>query len=258
MNRTNARSAKFLRSDVHWKVALRALVRFTRGPRELLDPPRRTSVFGLADLLRDGIVCGNGLPMNPMAFPFSAVFAAGVLLGCAGTGWAHGSLHEQLAAVNAQLEKQPANADLLLWRADLHRQHGQWEEAVRDIAAAQLAGAEAGALAMARAQLAVSRADWEMAARELPVLARELPENAEAWRIAGTVETARARHAAAAAAWRAAVDRADPPRPDDFISLARASRAAGADDGALAALDAGIARLGEASALVVRQEVNAQ
>ena len=189
--------------------------------------------------------------MNRMALPNSALaVAAAALLAGAGAGWAHGSLHEQLTAVNAQLEKQPANAELLLWRADLRRQHQQWEEATHDIAEAQRAGATAGELAMARTQLAVSRGDWEVAARELPLLARELPQNAEAWRIAATVESARSRHAAAAAAWRMAADRAQPPRPDDFISLARASRAAGADDGAIAALDAGIAQLGEASALI--------
>lgn len=186
-----------------------------------------------------------------MVFPRPAVLvSAGFLLGSVCAVWAHGAFHEQIAAVNAQIEKQPGNAGPLLWRADLHRQHEQWDDAARDIAAAQHAGATAGALAMARAQLAVSRADWENAARELPVLASELPENADTWRIAGTVETARKGHTAAAAAWRSAVDRAQPPRPDDFISLARASRAAGADDAAIGALDAGIARIGEVSALI--------
>jgi tetratricopeptide (TPR) repeat protein len=159
-------------------------------------------------------------------------------------------LDEIIDAVSAALEKQPGDHELWLRRADLRRLQGEWEAAAEDIAAARGAGALPGTLALARAQLAVSRADWETAARELPVLARELPENAEGWRLAANVETARGRHTAAAAAWSAVVAKAETPWPDDFISLARERRAFGADDEAIGALDAGLHQLGEASALL--------
>ncbi len=168
-------------------------------------------------------------------------------LGCCGKADAHGSLHEQFVALTAALETNPADPELLLLRAGLHRLHEDWEAAAHDIAAAEKAGAGAGVLALVRAEVAVARRNWDAAARELPVLARELPENAEGWRLAALVHTTRGRKADAVAAWRAVVKTSAPSRPEDILSLARALHASGADDNAIAALDAGSQSLGEIS-----------
>ena len=186
-----------------------------------------------------------------MALPIPSIIAVAgcvaVSLGCGGKARAHGSEHEQIVAITAALEKKPGDPGLLLLRAGLHRLHRDWEAAALDIAAAEKAGAGAGALALARTEVAASRLDWDAALRELPALARELPENAEAWRLAASVHTARGKHAEAIAAWRAVIKFAMPLRPEDVISLARALHAAGADDDAIATLDAGSQRLGEIS-----------
>src|SRR5438093_6038271 len=49
----------------------------------------------------------------------------------------HPDLQEQLAALTLQLEKEPANANLWLRRSDVRRQHGQFEAALKDVAAAE-------------------------------------------------------------------------------------------------------------------------
>ncbi len=184
---------------------------------------------------------------RPLSKIHATLFSTVIFLGCRADARAHGSLHEQIAAATVALEKKPGDFELLLLRARLHRQHQDWEAAQRDIAAADEAGAGAGALALARAEVAEGRADWDAAARELPVLARELPENAEAWRLAGRVHSALGRHVEAAAAWRAVAKTATPSRPDDIVSLARALQTGGAHDEALAALAGGSHRLGEIS-----------
>ena len=160
---------------------------------------------------------------------------------------AHGSLHEQIVAITASLETKPGDADLLLLRAGLRREHEDWDAAAQDIIAAEKAGAAAGRLALARSEIAVARKDWDTAARELPTLARELPENADAWRLAGFVHAARGKNSEAIAAWLAVIRRAETPRPDDFLSLARAHHAAHDDDAAIAALETGSRRIGEIS-----------
>jgi len=60
-------------------------------------------------------------------------FVAGVLLVlAAGDLFAHGDLHEQIAAVTRQLEKDPKNAELYLKRGELHRAHQDWDQAQAD------------------------------------------------------------------------------------------------------------------------------
>ncbi len=178
-----------------------------------------------------------------LAAASSLFFAFGL---CEKAG-AHGSLHEQIVAITASLEAKPGDADLLLLRAGLHREHEDWDAAARDIVSAEKAGASAGRLALARTEVAVARKDWDTAARELPTLARELAENADAWRLAGFVHAARRENSEAIAAWLAVTRKADMPRPDDFLSLARAHHAAHDDDAAIAALDTGSRRVGEIS-----------
>jgi tetratricopeptide (TPR) repeat protein len=50
---------------------------------------------------------------------------------------AHGDLHERIAEVSRQIEKEPNRADLRFKRADLHRLHHDWPAARTDLAAAR-------------------------------------------------------------------------------------------------------------------------
>ena len=172
------------------------------------------------------------IPHLPVAASCAALF-----FGARSDAAAHGSLHEQIAAITTALETKPADPGLLILRAGLHRAHMDWDAAILDIAAAENAGASPGALALVRTEVAVARLDWDAAVRELPVLKRDLPHNADAWRLAARVHSARGENAEAVAAWRIVIGSAVPQRPDDTLLLARALHATGADDEAIATLD---------------------
>ena len=184
---------------------------------------------------------------SPAFHLLTVLFCAAFFFGCRGSAAAHGSLDAQIAAFTEALAAKPADPELLLLRANAHGLHKDWPAAAQDIAAAEKAGANAGLVALARAGLAVAQGDWDAAARELPVLKRELPEHVDAWRLAALVHTTRGEKAGAVAVWRTVIGKAAPPRPDDVISLARALHATGADDEAIAALEAGAQSLGEIS-----------
>lgn len=191
------------------------------------------------------------LDSSEMSFPIPNMIVvascAAFSFGYCGTARAHGSLHDQVVEITTALEKKPGDPELLLLRAGRHRSHQDWEAASQDIAAAEKAGAGAGPLALVRAELAVARLEWEGAVRELPVLAREMPENAQAWRLAALVQTTRKQWIEAVTACRAVIKNAAAPLPEDFILLARAQYAGGADDEAITTLDAGSQHLGEIS-----------
>src|SRR5215213_7811574 len=85
------------------------------------------------------------------------------LPGVVSTAQGHGALHEQFAYVNRELAARPDDPELLLRRADLHRQHHDWVAAIQDIDSAAQAGAAPGPFAMSRAQLAASQGGWELA-----------------------------------------------------------------------------------------------
>src|SRR5688572_19884384 len=45
---------------------------------------------------------------------------------------AHGDLHDQIATVTRQINRDPTNASAYLKRGELHRVHGAWEAALGD------------------------------------------------------------------------------------------------------------------------------
>src|SRR5262245_28334640 len=51
--------------------------------------------------------------------------------------WAHGNVHEQIAAVSLHIERSPTNAALHLRRGELHRVHQDWTLALADFSRAE-------------------------------------------------------------------------------------------------------------------------
>ena len=84
----------------------------------------------------------RGAKHNPLAFVAKYKSALGksavlALLACllegAGTNlFAHGDLHERIRIASEQIKEEPRNAALYLKRAELHRNHRQWAEAMAD------------------------------------------------------------------------------------------------------------------------------
>lgn len=161
---------------------------------------------------------------------------------------------ERIASLSAELRRTPLAAELLLDRGSLYRIEGQWDRARRDL----------GLAAGLDPRLAAS-AELEQAALELGagrpavalVAARHahdaLPLSADARRLLARAHSALGEMAAAAAAFDEAIERANPPRPEDFLDRADHQLRAGVSAAdVLAGIETGIDRLGPAFALVRR------
>jgi len=173
-----------------------------------------------------------------------AVLAALVVVALAGPARAHGPFHERIAAANERVARQPRNAEALIARGELYRQHGDHDSALADFA-------EAARLAPANDHVELLRArtlvDANRAHQALSHLERYLARHPDS--AAGFVERARAHEAvvarqAAADDWQRALELMPAPSPDDYLRRMRAQLAAGRNEAALGGLDEGIGRLG--------------
>jgi predicted Zn-dependent protease len=169
-----------------------------------------------------------------------------ILLLVAATAGAHMPPSERIAVISRQLGKQP-DAGLHLERARLHADAGHWSPAFRDCDAAERLNPGLAEVDLCRSGIALDHGDPEGAAR----FARrflQTKETAGGYRALASALAASGHSHDAATAMQRAIERAEPPRPGDFLQLARWR----ADDPAraLAALDEGVTTLGS---LVVLQ-----
>lgn len=181
-----------------------------------------------------------------LAFRLFALFCA-VGLVCA-----HGDLHERIAALSARIQKEPGKAELWLQRGELHRQHGEAAVAEADYTEARRLEPALSVVDLARAKLRFEQGDAAGALEPLERYLLEFPTQADARRLRARVLTALGRGPEAAAEW-AKVTLAKPlPLPDDFLAEANALAAIGRITDGVAALDAGVRRLGDLPVLLVR------
>ncbi|HKC25956.1 MAG TPA: tetratricopeptide repeat protein, partial [Thermoanaerobaculia bacterium] len=185
---------------------------------------------------------GGALSKPAAAACLALLLAAPVL-------YAHGDVHDQIAALTLRLRAEPRNAELLLKRGELHRVHGDVEAALADFRAASAIdpSLEAVDLCAARALLEGKR-PTEAAARIERVLARR-PGDPEALLIRARAAAALGETERAAQLYPRALDVAPRPDPDLYVETARALEAAGKGVDALATLERGLARLGAAPSL---------
>lgn len=159
---------------------------------------------------------------------------------------AHGDLHEQIEAVTVRIAEAPASALLHLKRAELHRAHRQWEEALADYARVAALDPDLAAVDLGRGLLFIETDAPRTALDALNRFLARYPAHAEA-RAARARALARLGEPEAAAADLTAAIAASPrPRPEYFTERAQVIAAGGEPRiaEALRGLDEGIARLG--------------
>lgn len=163
---------------------------------------------------------------------------------------AHGLLHEQIDAITRAIEEQGTTPPLLLRRAELHRQHHNWPAALADLERALWLEPHSAEVLLARARLdlesgalpeAIETIDRSVAARP----------TAEAFALRAKIWARLSRPLLAARDYASAIELSDEPAVDYFLGRASALEQAGDSDAALAAVDAGIGRLGP---LIVLQQ----
>lgn len=178
-------------------------------------------------------------------------WATGWLLAAvlAGPLGAHGDDQRVLELLTAELARAP-DADLHLRRGELHRHLRDWERAEADYAAAARLAPELAVVAYFRARARLEAGD---PAGALPAIDRFLaaePGSPEGWFLRAEIHAAAGRTAAAAADCARGIERAPEPRPEHFLRHARLVAGGGDRGAALAALDAGLERLGPVVSLV--------
>ena len=175
-----------------------------------------------------------------------ALLLAAALAGPLG---AHGDDQRVLELLTAELARAP-DADLHLRRGELHRHLRDWERAEADYAAAARLAPELAVVAYFRARARLEAGD---PAGALPAIDRFLaaePGSPEGWFLRAEIHAAAGRTTAAAADCARGIERAPEPRPEHFLRHARLLAGGGDRGAALAALDAGLERLGPVVSLV--------
>ncbi|MEN9675760.1 MAG: hypothetical protein RIS76_1656 [Verrucomicrobiota bacterium] len=174
---------------------------------------------------------------------FSSVF---------GISWAHGPQHEQILEIDAQIARQPDNAELLLRRADLYRLDDDEDRALADLDAAEKLRPSLEGIGWVRARVFLNRAQ---PAAALPHLNRWLeihPRHGSALTARALAREQTGDPAGAVEDYSRAIGATQTPTPDLFLARARAQRRVGPEffREALRGLDEGITQTGS---LVVLQ-----
>ena len=164
---------------------------------------------------------------------------------------AHGDLHEQIVAVSQRIKADPSNADLVLRRAELYREHEQWPQANADYDRAARLAPDKPAVSLGRGKLYLAMGKLDAARASLDRVLAAQPTHVDALATRAQVLQAQGEHLAAAADYAQAIAIASSPEPDFYLGRARSLSAAqpARDDDALASLDEGLARLGKLPSL---------
>lgn len=165
------------------------------------------------------------------------------------SAFAHPDLEEQIARLTISIGQQPGNPDLFLQRASLYRRHGQFDDALKDIAAAESISTNGVPLTLDRARvLCDARRAAEAMTAIKTVLSRE-PNHAEALIIRARSEAQLGRKEAAVKDFTTAIGLSPAPASDLFVERAHLLAELGRLDEAVQGLDVTISNSPFASPL---------
>jgi tetratricopeptide (TPR) repeat protein len=170
------------------------------------------------------------------------------------TSRGHAGHDERLARSSERLATRPADARLLLERADLYRRAGMRAEAAADLARAASLAPRDPSVAVLRARLALDARDARTACDVLDSLLERAPRHGEARALRADALDALGRNGEAADELERAIPDLRRPTPEHYVLLARLLCATEPPQAARAerALVRGIEALGPAPALIER------
>ena len=158
--------------------------------------------------------------------------------------FAHAEIDEVLHALERDAAVHRSDPTIALQQAAAYRIAGDFDAALDAVAHAEEHGASTRDVILARSDIFLAAGWLRSARRHLDRLVAADPEDADARFRRARVLIRQGEAAAAARDYAAALAGAPRPRPEHFMEHRDALVAAGDPAGALAALDAGIARLG--------------
>lgn len=163
---------------------------------------------------------------------------------------AHGPIDESIAAVTAELAREPHRTELLLSRARFHAQHQDWPAAHADLDRVAALTPDKPGTDLLRGEVFFMASDFGKARATFAQLAARTPDMAAAHASLGRVLFAIGEFSPAAEAYGRAIAVSQQPDVMLFINQASSLEKAALPDAAIAALDAGIARIGPLVTLV--------
>lgn len=135
---------------------------------------------------------------------------------------AHGFLHEEIAALSQRIKKQPRNAELLVKRAELYREHRETKEARMDLEQALKIEPSLPSARLALARLLRESGNVEAAKEAVQLVVKQSPGNVEAVAELARCQEVLGEWSGAAASWRSLLDEEEGASPAVALSCARA------------------------------------
>lgn len=165
--------------------------------------------------------------------------------------FAHGDIHQRIEAASQQIASAPKDARLYVRRAELFRQHEDWQATLADCDTAQALD-PAIDVALLRGRALFESGHPGTALALLDGFVSRHPDHPQARVCRARVLTQLGRHAAAIADLRGALQMTPVPQPELVQECADALAAQGRHQEAVLVLAAGIDTLGAIPSLVVR------
>lgn len=164
---------------------------------------------------------------------------------------AHGNLHKEIEAVSRKIKASPKNVVLWLERADLSRQHADFDGALRDLIQAKALNSKATEYDFRFGRL-FALARWHKSA--LPYLDRFLqqqPDHVDALLLRAKSRYVTSHNAGACKDYDAAIPKLERPQPGQFLeqALAHASNPVTGPKVAIARLESAMERIGDVPTL---------
>jgi predicted Zn-dependent protease len=163
-----------------------------------------------------------------------------LVLAC-GVAFAHGALHEQIEALGKSITLAPRNPVLYVKRGELHRMHQEWMAAASDFNQALAIDGKTADAVLGLARLANDRGELGRAEKLATEYLKARTASEVGYRLRAEIR-ARLGQAGAAGDWAMVIRLSNEPGAEDFLGQAEALALSGGD--AIAAIDAGVARLG--------------
>ena len=174
-------------------------------------------------------------------FVASAAFLAIIL---AAQTPAHEGLHEQIAAVTAQIKREPKNASLYLKRGELRRLHREWNLAFSDYKRAERLNPRLEEVNLGRGRTYFDAGKPQQARIWLDRYLAARPNHVDALVTRARALVKLKLPVPAAADYSRAISELAKPKPEYYIERAEALVAGGRGEEALGGIDEGIKRLG--------------
>lgn len=178
-----------------------------------------------------------------------ALVIASLLL--AGRSYGHGAYHDVVAALSAELQRNPNDAALRYKLAEAHAGHEDWRACIREIKLVERLAPSVYPTDFLRGFALHLAGKAEEAKKVLDVFLAASPRHQDALSTRGRVLVKLGRPAEAAADFQRAVDLSTVPQPDLIVELATCQAQTGKTREACASIEAGLKAAGDVPSLLL-------